>query len=62
MLDERDIFDINRSVGASEKMFSVNFSKAKTKFCLSLDYNHDNTCLFVNGKNFFLSFKPIIKY
>ena len=43
MLDERDIFDINRSVGASEKMFSINFSKAKTTFCLSLDYNHDNT-------------------
>ena len=33
--------------------FSINFSKAKTKFCLSLHYNADNSYLFVNGKEIF---------
>ena len=38
-------------------MFSINFSKAKTKFYLSLYYNGDSTYLFVNkNKNF--NFKP----
>ena len=26
------------------------FSKARTKFCLTLHYNRDNSYLFVNGK------------
>ena len=30
-----------------------NFSKSKTKFCLSLYYNGDNSYLFVNGKEIF---------
>ena len=30
-----------------------NFSKAKTKFCLSLHYNSDNTYLFVNDKEIY---------
>ena len=42
--------DINGSVGTAEKTFSINFSKAKTKFCLSLHYNEDNGYLFDNGK------------
>ena len=33
-----------------KKRFSINFSKAKTKFCLSLHCNSDNSYLFVNGK------------
>ena len=33
-----------------EKKFSINFSKAKTKLCLSFQYNGDNSYLFVNGK------------
>ena len=32
-----------------EKMYSINFTKVNTKFCLSLHYNGDNSCLFVNG-------------
>ena len=32
------------------KKYDINFSKAKTKFCLSLHYNSDNSYLFVNGK------------
>ena len=44
----RTTFDINRGFGAPEKKFSINFTKAKTKFCLSLHYNGDNSYLFVN--------------
>ena len=42
-------FDINGSFGAPEKKFNIFFTKAKTKFCLSLHYNADNSYLFVNG-------------
>ena len=31
-------------------VFDISFSKASTKFCLSLHYNGDNSYLFVNGK------------
>ena len=30
-------------------MYSINFTVAKKKFCLSLHYNGANSCLFVNG-------------
>ena len=33
-----------------EKMYSINFTKVNTKFCLSLRYNGANSYLFVNGK------------
>ena len=33
--------------------FSINFSKAKEKFCFCLHYNGDNSYLFVNGKEIF---------
>ena len=32
--------------------FSIDFSTAKTKFCLSLQYNGDNSYLLVNRKEF----------
>ena len=35
--------DINGSVGAAEKKFSINVSEAKTKFCLSLHSNGNNS-------------------
>ena len=41
------------SFGSPEKMFSINFSKGNTKFCLSLHYNAYNSYLFVNGKENF---------
>ena len=41
---------INGSFGSPEKKFSINFTKANTKFCLSLHYSVDNSYLFVNGK------------
>ena len=33
----------------AEKMYSVNFTVTKKKFCLSLHYNGGNSYLFVNG-------------
>ena len=34
----------------AEKKFGIDFSKAKTKLCLSLHYNGGNSYLFVNRK------------
>ena len=34
----------------AEKMYSINFTATKNKFCLSLHYNGANSYLFVNGK------------
>ena len=50
MLGEGPTFDIDGSFGAAEIKFSINFSKGKTKLCLSLHYSADNSYLFVNGK------------
>ena len=36
----------------AEKMYSINFTVTKKKFCLSLHYNGANSYLFVNGKEF----------
>ena len=33
----------------AEKMYSINFTVTKKKFCLSLHYNRANSYLFVNG-------------
>ena len=60
MLSEGPTFGINGSFGSAEKKFSINFSKANTKFCLILHYNADNSYLFVNKKNF--KFKADNKY
>ena len=32
------------------KIYSTNFSVDNKRFCLSLHYNGDNSCLFANGK------------
>ena len=50
ILGSGPIFGINGSFGSPEKKFSINFTKANTKFCLSLHYNTDNIYLSVNGK------------
>ena len=34
---------------SAEKLYSINFTKKNTKFCLSLNYNGANSYLFVNG-------------
>ena len=33
----------------AEKLYSINFTVTKKKFCLSLHYNSANSYLFVNG-------------
>ena len=43
-------YGINGSFNSPKKKFSINFTKANTKFCLSLRYNADNSYLCVNGK------------
>ena len=53
LLGEGPTFEINGSFDLLEKKFSISFSKANTKFCLSLHYNADNSYLFVNGKKIF---------
>ena len=53
VLGEGPTFGINGSFGSPEKRFNINFSKANTKFCLSLHYNTDNSYLFVKGKEIF---------
>ena len=35
------------------KKIYINFSKAKTNFCLSLHYNSDNNNFFVNGEEIY---------
>ena len=40
----------------AEKMYSINFTATKKKFCLSLRYNGASSYLFVNGKEI-LKFK-----
>ena len=34
---------------SAEKLYSINFTKKNTKFCLSLHYNGANSYLFVSG-------------
>ena len=41
---------MNGSFVTPEKKFNINFTKANTKFSLSLHYNSDNSYLFVDGK------------
>ena len=41
--------EINDTTIYAEITYSINFTKSKVKFCLSLHYNGDNSYLFVNG-------------
>ena len=51
---KRDILVLGRgptrSTLTAEKMYYINFTVTKKKFCLSLHYNGANSYLFVNGK------------
>ena len=53
ILGEDRTCGINGNFGSPEKRFSINFTKANSKFCLSLDYNYDSSYLFVNGKEIY---------
>ena len=46
ILGEGPAFGINGSFGSPENKFSINNTKANTKFCLSLHYNADNSYFF----------------
>ena len=59
-LGEEHTFGINATFGEQEKKNSINFSKAETKFCLTLYYNGDNSYLFADGKEIY-KVKPITK-
>ena len=41
---------INGTTIYAEKTYSINFTKSRARFCLSLHYNGDISYLFVNGK------------
>ena len=51
ILGEGPTSDINGSFGTLEEKFSINFSKASTKFCFSLYYNCDGYNGFLVGYN-----------
>ena len=53
VLGEGPAFGIVGSFGSPDKKDSISFSKARTRFYLSLHYNDDNSYLFVNGKKIF---------
>ena len=53
LLGEGPTYCINGSFGSPEKKFSINFTKANTKFCLKLHYNAYNSYLFVEGEEIF---------
>ena len=38
---------------AAEKMYSINFTLTRKKFCLSLHYNGGNSYMFVNGSDIY---------
>ena len=37
----------------AEKLYSINFTKTKKKFCLNFYFNGANSYLFVNGTNIY---------
>ena len=53
MLAEGQTDDITWNVGKAYNTFSINFSKTKTKFCLSFHSNVHDKYLFVNGKEIY---------
>ena len=40
---------INGTTIYAEKTYSINFTKSRPRFCLSLHYNGDNSYLFINA-------------
>ena len=53
MLGEGPSYGINGRFVAPAKNFYNNYSKTKTKYCSNLQYNGENSYLFVNGKEIF---------
>ena len=61
ILRERFTRGLKDSILYAEKMYSINFTKTKKKFCLSLHYNEANSYLFVNGQSLLNSKQKILK-
>ena len=49
VLGKDSIQRLNNTTIYAEKLYSINFTKTNTKFCLSLHYNGANSYLFGNG-------------
>ena len=49
VLDKAFVQGLDDTTIYAEKLYSINFTKTNTKFCLSLHYNRSNSYLFVNG-------------
>ena len=49
ILGEGSAQGLNNTILSAEKKYSINFTENSKKFCLSLNYNGDNSYLFVNG-------------
>ena len=60
MLGDGPTFAINESFGSTGKMFSINFSKANQKNCLSLQCNAENS-YFLKIENKSLILMPTLK-
>ena len=45
--------EINKRIGAAEKMFPINFTQTGKKFVLSLHYRGDESKLVVNGQDIY---------
>ena len=57
-IKKKDILVLGRGpTQGLEKMYSINFTVTKMKFCLSLSYNRSNSYFFVNGTEI-KKFKP----
>ena len=52
VLGEGPTYGINGNFDSSEEKCSINFRKAKTKFCLSLRYNPNNSYFLLIEKKF----------
>ena len=57
ILDEGSTYDVNgiilMDLARQKERFCIDFSKASSKFWLSLHYNDDNSYLFVYGKEIY---------
>ena len=49
ILGERLTQELDGATLTAEKMYSIDFTSTKTRFCLDLHYNWANNYLFVNG-------------
>ena len=61
VLENEFVQGMNKTTIYPEKIYKTNFTEQSKKFVLSLHYNGDNSCLFVNGTQE-LKFKSSVNY